>query len=146
LALSVGLAFGLATANAAEAVTAGQTVSATSNAHGVSWATPTVQTKHAEITNSGEASTASSVITLKDKAAPTEYKFTLSVPTGATVAPQMDGSVVINASDGQPLGSFRAPWAKDATAKPLPTNYTISRENGRYVLTQHVSTADAVFT
>jgi hypothetical protein len=104
-----------------------------------------VQARHAKIVNSSEASAASSVITLTDEAAPTEYQFKVSVPAGSTLVEQADGSVVLDAADGRPLGSFLAPWAKDATGKALPTGYTVSRDRGRYVLTQHVDTAGAVF-
>jgi hypothetical protein len=57
----------------AEAVTPGHLVTADSSAGTVSWATPPLVTHQAYITNTTDSSGTSTVITLTDSAAPTNY-------------------------------------------------------------------------
>lgn len=64
------------------------------------------------------------LVTIKDAHAPKEYRFPLALPQGATAEPQADGSIAV-VMNGDRLGAFAAPWAKDAAGKPIPTSYRI---------------------
>ncbi|MEU8436279.1 hypothetical protein AB0F18_25925 [Streptomyces sp. NPDC029216] len=54
------------------------------------------------------------LVTLDNAQAPTEYRFRLDLPEGATLVRQ-----------GETIGAFEAPWAKDAHGAPVPTAYRI---------------------
>jgi hypothetical protein len=115
----------------------------------VSWRTPAAVAGATTLASTADQSPgrtgAATVITIADPAAPSTYRFPLSLPHGSTAALQADGSVLITRA-GQPLGSFRPPWAKDATGRALPTSYTLAGSAGTgYTLIQHVSTAGATF-
>lgn len=75
---------------------------------------------------------------LESAAAPTRYAYTLTIPTGATVAMQ-DSAVVINDSAGVFLGGFSPAWAKDANGVDVPTHYELSGN----VVTQVVDTSNS---
>ena len=141
IVLTATLIGGMAASTTADAVTRGQTVATISNGHSVSWSTPAVSARHARIVNTVQGKDAATVITLADASAPTKYGFALKLPTGATTHLASDGSVVVLDQGGNPLGSFLKPWAKDATGKSLPTEYTLSGST----LTQIVHTEGATF-
>jgi hypothetical protein len=60
--------------------------------------------------------------------APTEYRIAVTVPEGGFLDPQDDGSITVVGSDGMPMGSFTAPWAKDSTGAPVPTRYQVEND------------------
>ncbi|WP_406353639.1 DUF4258 domain-containing protein [Streptomyces sp. NBC_01635] len=81
------------------------------------------------------------LVTLKDAKAPTEYRFPLGLPADATTEPMEDGTILVGRGE-EYLGTFDAPWAKDARGEAVPTGYRI--EGG--VLVQSVRPGpDTVF-
>jgi hypothetical protein len=72
---------------------------------------------------------------LADATAPTTYAYPLTVPVGAKVALQPDGSVVVTDADGYPLGGIAPAWAKDSSGAAVDTHYEL---NGT-LLTQVIS-------
>lgn len=73
--------------------------------------------------------------------APTRYDYPLDLPEGASLVLRDGGAAVIDDATGETLGSFAAPWARDATGKDVPTRY---EQNGQ-TLTQIVD-HDSNFT
>ncbi|QGV79976.1 hypothetical protein [Streptomyces ficellus] len=73
-----------------------------------------------------------SLIVIKSETAAKEYRFGLDLPTGAVTEHQDDGSVIVS-KDGEILGTFTAPWAKDARGAAVPTSYRV--EDGALVQT-----------
>jgi hypothetical protein len=154
VAAAAGLAaLSLAGASAASASTAPAAVGSVlsrSAAGTVSWRTPAARAGATSLASTadpspGAAPGAATVITLASPSAPSRYAFPLSLPAGSAAALQPDGSLLITRA-GQPLGSFRPPWARDATGRALPTHYTLAgRARTGYVLTQHVATPGATF-
>jgi hypothetical protein len=94
------------------------------SAHGtVVYSQPTAPTDvAAQVARDGSVS---ALITLKNASAPTEYRFPLDLPDGAHAALVEDGGVVIGGGDGEVVGTFSSPWAKDAAGKPVPTSYRL---------------------
>ncbi|MFB6934109.1 hypothetical protein [Streptomyces chartreusis] len=85
---------------------------------------------------------ARTLVTLKDKAAPNEYRFGLDLPSGTELLEDGQGGYLITrtGSNGAVVvGSIDAPWAKDATGKAVPTAYRIEGAS----LVQKVTTTDA---
>ncbi|WP_329221309.1 DUF4258 domain-containing protein [Streptomyces microflavus] len=72
------------------------------------------------------------LITLRDAQAPTEYRFPLDLPADAVTEHLEDGSVLVSHGDTY-LGTFDAPWAKDANGEAVPTEYRV--EGGALVQT-----------
>ncbi|MFH9741833.1 DUF4258 domain-containing protein [Streptomyces roseolus] len=72
------------------------------------------------------------LITLRDADAPTEYRFPLDLPADAETEQLEDGSVLVSRG-GEHLGTFDAPWAKDAAGEAVPTDYRV--EGGALVQT-----------
>ncbi|MGV2914786.1 hypothetical protein [Streptomyces alfalfae] len=89
----------------------------------------------------GEDGSASALITMKDAAAPKEYRFALDLPSGARALLDEDGGVLVLDGSGELVGTFQAPWAKDATGKPVPTSYRI--EGGELVQSVHTDASTA---
>ncbi|MFE9256390.1 hypothetical protein [Streptomyces sp. NPDC006879] len=73
----------------------------------------------------GRNGSASALITMNDATAPTEYRFPLDLPSGAHPVIDEDGGVVVIGGDGELLGTFEAPWAKDADAQAVHTAYRL---------------------
>lgn len=70
--------------------------------------------------------------------------FSLKLPTGATLKPIADGSLVIardTPTGVEVFGTIAKPWAADANGKELPTSYTAKGD----VLTQSVDSTGAAF-
>jgi len=78
--------------------------------------------------------------------------YSLSLPVGAGLIPQPDGSLAISreivgpnptagVSTTEQFGTIAAPWASDANGTSLPTSYTYTHG----VLTQKVNTTRATF-
>jgi hypothetical protein len=57
--------------------------------------------------------------------APTEFRFPMTVPAGASLVPSPDGGVSVIGSDGAPVGQIAAPWAYDANGTAVPTSYRV---------------------
>ncbi|MGF1431682.1 hypothetical protein [Kitasatospora sp. LaBMicrA B282] len=74
-----------------------------------------------------------SLITIHDADAAHEYRFDLGLPDGASTQQLDDGSVLVLDQDGQALGMFDAPWAKDANGAPVATSYRV--EGGALIQT-----------
>ncbi|MFI1950994.1 DUF4258 domain-containing protein [Streptomyces xinghaiensis] len=72
------------------------------------------------------------LITLRDADAPTEYRFPLDLPADAVTEQLEDGSILVSQGE-EYLGTFDAPWAKDANGEAVPTDYRI--EGGALVQT-----------
>jgi hypothetical protein len=112
--------------------------------HAFGWQTPSVNSSHAEIASSSNGDSESSIITLKNSKAPTDYAFQMNLPPGGHLVPTADGGYDLAiAIKGQDLvaGHIDTPWAKDAKGKTLPTSFSLSGG----VLTQHVTTSGATF-
>ncbi|MGO2643131.1 hypothetical protein [Brevibacterium aurantiacum] len=58
-------------------------------------------------------------------AAPSRYDYPIDLPEGSGLVLRDGGAVVIDDATGEVLGSFAAPWAKDATGKDVPTRYEL---------------------
>lgn len=65
------------------------------------------------------------VITIDNSSAPREYRFPIDLPAGYRLLPNADGSLTIVDTEGQAMGGFHAPWAKDATGTSVRTRYRI---------------------
>jgi len=78
---------------------------------------------------------------MQNSSASTSQKYNLTLPTGVKLTSQDDGGYVMVDEAGEAVGRIDAPWAKDATGKDLPTQYTLSGN----VLTQTTNTAGATF-
>ena len=138
-------------ASPAEAISPSAEVSTSKGGVTLSWRTPATNAKRAHIANTRSDSSAASVITIADRAAPRSYSFPVTPPKGGSAAVQPDGSVLVADANGAPLGSFLPPWAKDAGGRTLATHYALTGN----VLTQFVAidedtrfpvTADPQFT
>ncbi|MFI1105419.1 DNRLRE domain-containing protein [Streptomyces melanogenes] len=63
---------------------------------------------------------------IKNAQAPREYRVPVELPPGAKLRQEPDGSVVIvPANPDEPVAPINAPWAKDATGRPVPTSYRV---------------------
>lgn len=65
-------------------------------------------------------------LTIKSAQAPHEYRFPLHLPSGAAPTLNEDGSVIVIDTAGQHLGTFLAPWARDANGVEVPTQYHLN--------------------
>lgn len=87
---------------------------------------------------------------IDDASAPTRYDYPIDVPAGARLEASDAGAVVVDAS-GEVLGSFAAPWAKDADGRDVPTRYEVDGQTLTQVV-QHDAgfaypiVADPVYT
>ncbi|MGW0864098.1 DUF4258 domain-containing protein [Streptomyces sp. NPDC002611] len=72
------------------------------------------------------------LVTLKDADAPTEYRFPLGLPADAATEVLEDGSILVSRGE-EYLGTFDAPWAKDARGEAVPTEYRV--EGGALIQT-----------
>ncbi len=66
---------------------------------------------------------------------PTEYRYELDLPAGATLESVDDGGVAVTAADGSVLYAILAPWAVDANGAAVTTTYTVDGND----LVQHVA-------
>ncbi|MFJ7903160.1 DNRLRE domain-containing protein [Streptomyces sp. NPDC096198] len=63
---------------------------------------------------------------IKKAGAPQEYRVPLSLPAGARLRQEGDGSIVIVPADpDEPVAAVNAPWAKDARGNDVPTSYRL---------------------
>lgn len=77
----------------------------------------------------------------KNAAAPTEFRFALSLPAGATLRAEPNGSVTVVDQAGGVLGSVNKAWAFDATGAPVATWYSLDGST----LVQHVEHRGAAY-
>lgn len=78
---------------------------------------------------------------LQDGDAPTDYAFTLSLPSGGSIASDgADGYDILDASGVTTL-HIAAPWARDANDVALPVSYSLDGTT----LTMHIDTSGAAF-
>ncbi|MEU6769558.1 hypothetical protein ABZ916_44440 [Streptomyces sp. NPDC046853] len=89
----------------------------------------------------GRDGSASTLITLKNASAPTEYRFPLDLPGGAHAALLDEGGVVVGDSAGEMVGLFDTPWARDANGKPVPTGYRLEGDTLIQTIRTDASTA-----
>ncbi len=73
-----------------------------------------------------------SLVVINNASAAKEYRFDLHLPAGAVAEKQEDGSVTVSKGE-ELLGTFDAPWAKDARGEAVPTSYRV--EGGALVQT-----------
>lgn len=73
--------------------------------------------------------------------APTEYRFPIDVPDGATLNTQPDGSVFVTGEDGLPLAVLDVPWALDAEGTNVPTHFRIEGDTVVQVVQPDADTA-----
>ncbi|MET9646265.1 hypothetical protein [Streptomyces syringium] len=89
---------------------------------------------------------ARTLITLKNAAAPTEQRFTLTLPKDARVIPDATGGYHVVKPAGQgvsvTVGAIEAPWAKDAHGKPVATSYKL---DGNQLIQQVETNKDTAF-
>ncbi|WP_162688772.1 hypothetical protein [Streptomyces sp. ICC4] len=76
---------------------------------------------------------------LEDKSAPRQQRYLIGLPTGAGLVKTSTGMVAAVGPDGQVLGAFATPWAKDANGKSVPTSYQVEGNT----LVQSVQTTGA---
>ena len=67
-----------------------------------------------------------------------QLRFDVSLPDGATLELDYDGSIDVVDADGFTIGAFKAPWAHAADGTVVETSYTVE---GRTIV-QSVATAD----
>jgi hypothetical protein len=78
---------------------------------------------------------------IQDTSAPSDFSFPITLPDGASIVPQDDGSYAIVDADGTPLAMIGAPWARDANNAPVPVVFSVTGTT----LNMHVDTAGAAF-
>jgi hypothetical protein len=72
---------------------------------------------------------------IENEDAPTEFSYGVDVPTGGSILiGEARGMAVVVDSDGSPIAVVKAPWAKDARGKSVPTYFSTDGST----LTQHV--------
>ncbi|PPG48625.1 MULTISPECIES: hypothetical protein [unclassified Rathayibacter] len=76
---------------------------------------------------------------LRDRTAPEEYPYAVSIGTGSSLSLTDDGGAVVLDPAGQPHYRFAPPWAVDATGAAVPTSYSVSGTT----LLQHVDLSSA---
>ena len=124
----------------ADAMTLESTVATGAAGSVVSWQVPAVHRDAVSVTNRAGATDASTVLTLRNDRAATAYRFVVHLPQAASMRLQPDGSITVSRNGGA-IGSFRAPWARDASGRSVRTFYQL---NGS-TITQRIDTAGAQF-
>jgi hypothetical protein len=69
--------------------------------------------------------------------APSEYRFDMSVPAGATLVATADGGAEVVGADGQVVAGVAPAWALDADGQPVPTRYRIEGTTLVQVIDHH---------
>ncbi|MGO4592323.1 hypothetical protein AB4Z18_00745 [Leifsonia sp. 2TAF2] len=62
---------------------------------------------------------------IENASAPKRYDYPMSVPEGASLTQDANGTVAVVTADGSPLSVFGEAWAKDANGKAVPTHYEV---------------------
>lgn len=100
-------------------------------------ASPGSSTDHGTLTYENGNSTSSVVLVheagslqiatvIDSSSAPTRYDYPINLPEASSLVPMDDGAAVVDDATGEVLGTFAAPWAKDATGKDVPTHYELN--------------------
>ncbi|MBI2410888.1 MAG: hypothetical protein HYV32_03300 [Candidatus Kerfeldbacteria bacterium] len=66
--------------------------------------------------------------------APTEYAYTVTVPSGGHIELTEDGGAVVVDENNEPIAMVATPWAKDAAGNDVETYFTTDGQT----LTQHI--------
>jgi hypothetical protein len=75
---------------------------------------------------------------LKGVDSPSEYSYTVTLPTGGKIEKMDNGAVFVLDSQGSMVGGFAAPWAVDNDGKAIPTHYEI-RGNTVVQVVEHLT-------
>ena len=81
------------------------------------------------------------LVVIDDATAPTEYRFDMTVPAGASLIPTGDGGAAVIAADGAPLIQIAPPWAIDANGTEVDTSYRFDGST----LIQHIDHVGATY-
>lgn len=65
------------------------------------------------------------LISIDSASASNEYRFPLSLPSGAMAKVESDGSVSVNAQDGGLIGKYLSPWAVDGNGTKVGTSFSL---------------------
>ncbi|MGP9761248.1 hypothetical protein [Corynebacterium sp. AOP12-C2-36] len=74
-----------------------------------------------------------SLILLEGVDSPREHRFAMDVPEGGQMVKNPDGSVDVLDADGNVVEHVKAPWAYDASGRPVETYYEVDNETGELV-------------
>ncbi|AHW62543.1 Putative secreted protein [Corynebacterium glyciniphilum AJ 3170] len=74
-----------------------------------------------------------SLILLEGVYSPREHRFDMDVPEGGQMVKNPDGSVDVLDADGNVVEHVKAPWAYDASGRPVETYYEVDNETGELV-------------
>jgi hypothetical protein len=77
------------------------------------------------------------LVVIDDAAAPTEYRFDMTVPDGAVLRSTGDGGAEVVGSDGALVSAVAPPWAVDATGVSVSTSYRIEGSTLVQVVAHH---------
>lgn len=73
--------------------------------------------------------------------APTRYDYPISLPEASSLVLLEGGAAVVDDSTGETLGSFAAPWAKDAAGRDVPTRFEVNGSTLTQIVDHHSSFA-----
>jgi hypothetical protein len=107
---------------------------------GISWRAPAASEGEVSVFNNSGEREASTVLVLDNGRAPSSFHFDVNLLAGMSLALEPDGSITVSKENG-PVGSFRPPWARDATGRALATRYRVI---GRSI-EQKIDTSGAVY-
>ncbi len=65
------------------------------------------------------------LVVIDDATAPTEYRFEMTVPSGAILRETAEGGAEVVGHDGAVVSVVAPPWAVDASGAPIPTSYRV---------------------
>jgi hypothetical protein len=74
-----------------------------------------------------------SLLLLEGPDSPREHRFDMDVPEGGQMVKNPDGSVDVLDADGNVVEHVKAPWAYDASGRPVETYYEVDNETGELV-------------
>ncbi|MGP9761243.1 hypothetical protein [Corynebacterium sp. AOP12-C2-36] len=74
-----------------------------------------------------------SLILLEGPDSPREHRFDMDVPAGGQMVKNPDGSVDVLDADGNIVEHVKAPWAYDASGRPVDTYYEVDNETGELI-------------
>jgi hypothetical protein len=89
-------------------------------------------TSNVAVIAQADSTGAREAVTISSSNAPTSYSFPLTIPTGASLVSNADGSYTIEGqstvggvSQNIYFATIAAPWAKDANGNPVATSYSL---------------------
>lgn len=98
--------------------------------------TPPWRGKHAEFGWIQPDGDRQRFVLLADETSDREHRFDMDVPEGGQMVKNPDGSVDVLDADGNVVNHVKAPWAYDATGRPVETYYEVDNDTGEIV--QHI--------